>query len=386
MKRFLLLLLGVIMLMTTACQSTPAGPVNPSGQSGAATQAPTAEPLPLEEQTLNVAEHLDDVFRTLGRTYVKDGWLQMDFACSGIHFVAECEGSVKIRIRTERKVRFTVYVDGVRVLIEPIITDGDGSYITVAHRLERGVHEFRIVDATQFIWGNAAFESVQITGNFLEKPKDRDLFLEFYGDSILNGSNVRMGGSSVENSDSTQAFGWVTAELMNADMSLIGCGGIGLTKNKRSFWMKDVMEYCGAQYSLPTNDPSGYLLPGIPKYDFARIPDAVIIEQGVNDGSNATTPLFKTELTNMIHLLREKYGKEVPIVLLVGYTSGGKYNTAIPTIIQELGGESANLYVCKLSNAAASKDIGGDGTHPNVETSAKMARELSEYLKTLLNK
>ncbi|MBQ2254939.1 MAG: hypothetical protein II325_07290 [Clostridia bacterium] len=51
-----------------------------------------------------------------------------------------------------------------------------------------------------------------------------------------------------------------------------------------------------------------------------------------------------------------------------------------------MGGESANLYICQVSNAAASKEVGGDGTHPNIETAARMAEELTAYLKELLNK
>ena len=68
----------------------------------------------------------------------------------------------------------------------------------------------------------------------------------------------------------------------------------------------------------------------------------------------------------------------------LGYTQSGAYNTAIPTIIAELGGEAANLYVCRLSDAAASTAIGGDGIHPNIETSKTMAAELAAYLEEIL--
>ena len=384
------LLLGLAATLV-ACATAQKDPVTTT--QGAAPSPTTAVPATIEppvsyeEQVLEVAEHLDDIFDPLGRTYVNsEGQFQMDFACSGIRFAAECEGDVRIEINTHRTVRFTVYIDGVRSNMEPVLTDAKGLSVRIARDLPRGYHEFCIVDATQFIWGNASFGSVTVQGNFLPKPAQRELFLEFYGDSILNGSNVRMGGSSVQNSDSTQAFGWLTAQKLNADMSLVGCGGIGLTKNKRSFWMKDIIEYCGAQYSLPTNSPDGHLLPGIPKYSFERIPDAVIIEQGVNDGSNATQPIFRTELTNMIHLLREKYGTEVPIVLLTGYTAGKYYNSSIPTIVADLGGESAGLYICKLSNASATTAMGGDGTHPNIETSERMATELAAFLEKLLAK
>jgi lysophospholipase L1-like esterase len=395
MKRILLIMLGLAMMLTAVACATNEAEKDTTGKTDApiepTTEIPTEEPEktvdPLPVTEASVSEHLEDIFRPLGRSYIKDEKYHMDFACSGIHFKAECEGTVKLQVFTHRKVALTIYIDGERSPREPEIETGpNGVYLTIAKDLERGVHEFRIVNRTQFIWGNVSFGNVRINGSFLDKPAERELFLEFYGDSILNGSNVRMGGSSVANSDSTQAFGWLTAEALNADMNLIGCGGIGLTKNKRSFVMKDIVEYCGAQYSLDTNAAGGYLLPHVPKYDFKRIPDAVIIEQGVNDGADASTQKFKDALSDMINTLREKYGKDVPIVVLTGYTAGRYYNAAIPTIIKDLGGESANLYICELSNASASKDIGGDGTHPNVETSKKMAEELTAYLKELLNK
>ncbi|MBQ8440615.1 MAG: hypothetical protein IJX19_08135, partial [Clostridia bacterium] len=242
LKKLLLIALGASMILTAvACTAKKDTEGTTDAGTTPSTEVPTEAPEkpiePLPETELEVAEHLNDVFRPLGRSYIKDEKYHMDFACSGIHFKAECEGTVKLQVFTHRKVALTIYIDGERSSREPEIETGpDGVYLTIAKDLERGVHEFRIVNRTQFIWGNVSFGNVRINGSFLDKPAERELFLEFYGDSILNGSNVRMGGSSVSNSDATQAFGWLTAEALNADMNLIGCGGLGLTKNKRSFF------------------------------------------------------------------------------------------------------------------------------------------------------
>ena len=406
LKKLLLVSLGTAMILSAvACKKTGTPQASeedtqkPEATTAAATTAATtadpnaplygpARPGTVYDATeLSVAEHLDDVFRPLGRNYVKNGRFMMDFSCAGIHFLADCEGDIKVQVYNERQSRFTVYVDGQRMSYEPVAENLNGTYINIATKLERGVHEIRIVNQTQFIWAQASFGNVRINGEFVEKPNDRQLFLEFYGDSILNGSNVRMNGGGFLKTDATQAFGWLTAENLNADMSLIGCSSIGLTKNSRNFVMKDLIGWSGAHCTAYAANASVNLnRAGIPEYDFARIPDAVIIEQGVNDGGNAGTTAFKNALTEMISTLRAKYGNDVPIVVLTGYTSGGAYNTAIPTIINDLGGENAGLYVCKLSNAAASKDIGGDGTHPNIESSKKMAEELSAFLGEILEK
>ena len=392
MKRFLLIALGLAMLLTAvACtmkkqeaestESTePETPEEP-------TEAPTTEPeKPLTETTLNVADHTTDVFRQLGRTYVKDKVLNIDFACGGIHFAAYCEGDVRVQINSARDTRFTIYVDGVRSNLRPqVTTSNSGSYITIASNLPRGEHDFRVISQTQFIWTYGSIENVKIKGNFLPKPADRELYLEFYGDSILNGSNIFCSGSSsINSSDATQAFGFVTAEMMNADMALIGCSSIGLTKNSRSFVMKDIWNYAGARYSAFSTSKDEHLLGGIPEWDFSRVPSAIIIEQGVNDGSNASTQAFEDAVKEMVNNLRSKYGKDVPIVFPVGYSKPAlAYNTALPKIVEKLGGAEANLYICKLSDAATGVS-GGDGTHPGVESTKKMAQELSDFLKTVI--
>ena len=394
MKRFLLIALGLAMIFTAVACTTKNNETSTTAKNDTptdpATEKPTEAPEkpdePLTETTLNIAEHTSDIFRTLGRTYVKDNVLNVDFACGGIHFAAYCEGTVMVKINSARDTRFTVYVDGERSNLRPqVTTSNSGQYITIARNLTRGEHDFRLISQTQFIWTYGSLESVKLKGEFLDKPADRELYLEFYGDSILNGSNVRLSGGGIDGSDATQAFGFVTAEMMNADMALIGCSSIGLTKNSRSFVMKDIWNYAGARYSAFSTSASEHLLTGIPEWDFSRVPNAVIIEQGVNDSSNASTQAFADAVKEMVDNIRSKYGKDVPIVFPTGYCNGA-YNTSLPTIVKNLGGEEANLYICKLSNASVSKADGGDGTHPGIATSQKMAEELSAFLQTIIKK
>ena len=394
MKRFLLIALGIAMILTAVSCNTKKATTDPSTEgtdtptdvpTEAPTEAPEAPKEPLPETVLNVADHTSDVFRQLGRTYVKDQVLNIDFACGGIEFSAECEGDVKVQINSARDTRFTIYVDGVRSNLRPqVTTSNSGYYVTIASKLERGEHTFRIISQTQFIWSYGSIGNVKINGNFLPKPADREIYLEFYGDSILNGSNIFCSGGGIDASDATQAFGFVTAEMMNADMALIGCSSIGLTKNSRSFVMKDIWNYAGARYSAFSTSASEHLLGGIPEWDFSRIPNAIIIEQGVNDGSNASSQAFENAVKEMVDNLRAKYGKDVPIVFPVGYSKPAlAYNTALPKIVEKLGGAEANLYICKLSDAATGVP-GGDGTHPGVDSTKKMAQELSDFLKTVI--
>ena len=388
MKRFLLIALGLAMILTAvACtaKKDEAASTEPTTEpTEELTEAPTEEiEQPLTNTEVKIAEHVDDIFRQLGRTYVKDNALNIDFACGGIEFSAECEGRVQVKITSARDTRFTVYVDGVRSDLRPqVTTSNSGGYFTIASDLPRGEHTFRLISQTQFIWTYGSVESVKLKGNFLPKPADRELYLEFYGDSILNGSGVIKANDGINGSDATQAFGFLTAEMLNADMSLIGCSSIGLTNNTRSFYMKDIWNDAGARYR--TFSKQGELLTGIPEWEFSRVPDVIIIEQGANDGSNASKQIFEDAVKEMVNNLRAKYGADVPIVFPIGYSCPDRpFHTTLPRIVEKLGGASANLYVCELSDVATGVP-GTDGVHPNTEGAKTMATELTAFLKTIL--
>ena len=389
MKRFLLITLGLAMILTavacTAKKDETATSTEPTTElTEEPTEAPTEEiEQPLTNTEVKIAEHVDDIFRQLGRTYVKDNVLNIDFACGGIEFSAECEGRVQVKINSARDTRFTVYVDGVRSNLRPqVTTSNSGGYFTIASDLPRGEHTFRLISQTQFIWTYGSVESVKLKGNFLPKPADRELYLEFYGDSILNGSGVIKANDGINGSDATQAFGFLTAEMMSADMSLIGCSSLGLTNNTRSFYMKDIWNYAGARYS--TFSKQGELLTGIPEWEFSRVPDVIIIEQGANDGSNASKQIFEDAVKEMVNNLRAKYGADVPIVFPIGYSCPDRpFHTTLPQIVEKLGGAKANLYVCELSDVATGVP-GTDGVHPNTEGAKTMATELTAFLKTIL--
>ena len=389
MKRFLLIVLGLAMILTAVSCTAKEAASDPSTEESALSsteqpsEAPADPPKPLTDTVLNVAEHTSDVFRQLGRTYVKDGALNVDFACGGIHFAAYCEGTVQVKITSARDTRFTVFVDGVRSNLRPQVTTANsGGYFTIAKDLPAGEHEFRLISQTQFIWSYGTIEAVKLKGEFLPKPADRELYLEFYGDSVLNGSGVIKANDGINGSDATQAFGFLTAEMLNADMSLIGCSSIGLTNNTRSFYMKDIWNYAGARYS--TFSKQGELLTGIPEWEFSRVPDVIIIEQGANDGSNASKQIFEDAVKEMVNNLRAKYGADVPIVFPIGYSCPDRpFHTTLPQIVKKLGGAEANLYVCELSDVATGVP-GTDGVHPNTEGAKTMATELTAFLKTIL--
>lgn len=333
---------------------------------------------PLNTTTVSVAPHMEDIFRTVGRTYQRgNGALACDLTCTGIRFNVFCEGDVSVKLSVDGQTGyFTVYVDGVR-REERLRAYAGATTLTVATDLQRGEHEIMLVKQGQFVMNKVDLHEVTVVGDFLPIPAEKELFFEFYGDSILNGSNVLFEpgkGTSPETSDGTSAFGWLTAERFNADCNIIGCGGLGLVKSGNPNY------YAGMLYDLSSHPDIANPV----KYDFARIPDAVIIELGVNDEARGSDPaLYKQRARMLIENLRKKYGEDVPIIWLDGYHDANFWEHT-KAVIDELGGEEANIYVCKTAQTYIPTSEGGDGWHPDEEGSLLMAKKLCRTISDVL--
>ena len=346
------------------------------------TEAPTAPPtepeIELTQQTIDILTNTETAFRTLGRTYERDSGLACDLSCTGIEFTALCEGDIYLCVRATKQAYFTVYIDGERSE-DRISISPDLPVARIADDLDYGEHTIMVVNQSQYAFATLILDDIILTGELREKPADRDLFIEFYGDSSLHGSNVYKGGTSVESSDATYAFGWIAAQQLGADCSLIGRGGLGLVKSSLSYGMLDIYDLCG--------DIS---LKNVPDYDFARKPDAVVIRLGSNDyinGGLASTPdVYAAGVKTFIGNLREKYGADVPIVWTYGHTNtGDDFWDVTEAALDSLKAEGDNrLYYCKVSVASCPKSEGGDGRHPDMKRAEKMGEEVAQFLAEIL--
>ena len=376
MKKLLLAILSLTLLLA-ACQKE--APITPSPETQADTQTEIVqtetEEVPFTLTELNVLEHTPSIFTAVGRTYEREGALACDFTCTGIRFSADCEGDVAIQIRSSSLAYFTLYINGERV-DKRFSVSNSYEWITLAEALPKGSYEFEFVKQSQYHMATAQLQTVRLTGVFHDAPKERPLFIEFYGDSIVNGSNIYVDPpTSTENSDGTLAYGWLTARALGADCSIIGRGGQSLSVETEMDIMNDVFFGCGSSQ-----------LQNVPDYDFARTPDIVVVNMGCNDGAKgAAIAPFKTRVAELINNIRAKYGDDIKIVWIYGYRRDAKeYWDYIKQVMEDMGGEYGNLYACQVSVCYIPKSEGGDGYHPDVENSAIMAEEVTAFLKNLL--
>ena len=365
-----LLLIFCCIFAVCACDS-PAAPTEENNG--------LEEPAELSTVCLNVAENLSSsdqskkVFRTRNRTFVRNNGLACDLTCSGIAFNVLCKGEMRVKFTTDADVYFTVYIDGVRrqerLLVEK---EKSGTFIAVAQFDSYGAREIAIIKQSQYPMALCEINEVEILGSFGQRPAQSERFLEFYGDSVLNGSNIYTGGTSVKTSDGTLAFGYLAALSLQADCNIVGRGGMGLyPKDTSTEGMNEIWDRCGTARGN-----------GSPYYDFGRMPDAVVVELGNNDclSDSYTDERYTQSIKEMVLNLRSVYGEDVKIIWCYGYLSLVNAKWGVAKKALDGLNENGSILYCPLPNCALSKEDGGDGYHPNVEMSADIAAALAEFI------
>ena len=386
MKKVLALI--VVLIMLTGCaggSETPSSETpssketKPVSSQAASTIYPTKNEY--KEWTYNITDVADRL--TLGnRCPISQTAKGMVFDQAGANFTfkADCEGDVTVNIKSNaswsnRFRHYTVYIDGVRqerIQVEANVATGVYA-VTVAKDLPRGIHEIKVCRSNPAEKGSETVVSITMKGvPCQDKPEQKDLLIEFLGDSLTAGlGNLDFANGSFDSefSDSTQTYAFFTAEAFDADFSSICCGGLPFS-----------FEFSGMGIKERYNRVSFTRNAGA--HDFARPADIVVINLGTNDHSKLhSSATAETELIASAKELIEFVRLKNPNTKIV-WAYGMATNPAkglIQKALSDLGGEGAGLYFCDLP-----ENIAGEKGHPVVESHQNAAKTLIAFMKDKL--
>ncbi|MBE6807227.1 MAG: hypothetical protein E7527_04355 [Ruminococcaceae bacterium] len=331
-----------------------------------------------DDPNLKLIDTLMDDIKTQGRTAMVRGTLMLDFTVSGIEFDLDCAGDVYATFNAskiansaaEGGVYFTIVVDGVRKARDYCRISSVGeTKVKLAEGLSAGKHTFAIYRQSEHSFGEVGVCALSFDGEMLDKPADKNLYIEYIGDSIscgygnliANGQGGNSPGAALY-SDGTQAYTFLTSQALNADWSTVSWSGLGCKYGYSSTTMQDVYPVQRYNYDQTT------------QYGFAKEPDIIVLALGTNDNSiqsNAT--LKRAGLVEMLQLVRAK-NPNAPIVWIHGMMTNG-VSTMIEEIVAEFGGAEAGYYACRLTQNNA-----GGGSHPSLAGQQKFADELVAFL------
>ena len=401
MKRhffFTVLCICLSMVILTGCNAAKTEPVD-TGTMDPTTEEATQPPIPptdYSEKTFAAAEVLENL-KIHGRSAIVGKSVTCDWSASGIEFSADCKGDVYLKMTTTKDTYLTVYIDGVRV------DDANYNYDTnkregnvfflavgthrvkVASDLEEGLHTIRVL--RQNMEGNTSVDQIILCGELKERPADKELLIEFVGDSITCGYaclgiNKTDDVVSAETTEGTSTYAYLTAQALGADHSMVCISGIGIYKGFNDYNMTNAYPYISYRRDHTQTD-----------YAPARKADLVVVNLGTNDesriGSNVAE--FKAHVENLISQIRSNHGEDTPIVFCYNSMKRGKIAPDyIQALIDAKGGAEAGLFslvmTTDISTISPSTHThnGAPGNHPNAEQHRKQAETLTAFLREIL--
>lgn len=336
--------------------------------------------------------------KMLGRTYEKDGvlWLAhsasgMEFTVTGTHCSIEIVGDSMICSEISRA-RLAVFVDGERIA-DRMVDEVRQSVEVFEYDRARTVtvRLLKLSEAAHSVVGIARI-NVTSVGDICptaEKP----LKIEFIGDSITCGYGVDDEDYSHEFStateDAARAYAYRTAQLLDADCSLVSYSGYGIISGYTTQGVIDSSRcvpafYENFAYSCGSTD--GFDVSDI-GWDFRRfVPDIIVINLGTNDESytgndekllrdysNAYAGFLKT-------VRRNNPGARIICSLgIMGDLLYGAVCTAVGNYTAQTG--DSNISAFRFTPQDGSTGYAANW-HPTAATHAIAARELADHIKT----
>ena len=310
-------------------------------------------------------------FRLIGRTQNSSRGLIFDHAASAIEFQGFMTGDVMLAVNSNNESYFTVYIDGERV--DTRFGVSGVKNIKIASFEGNYFHVIRVVRQNEIAWSQSLLKSLTITGYLFEAPEDRELYLEFFGDSLTSAFGNIGKPSDPEPcdipkyQDATQSYGYLVAEALNADCSILAMSGVGLATGH---YEKHFLHYF-SKFSHKRGNTEF-------NFEGARVPNIAVVRLGSNDFSvGCTKEQYVSRAKELVDYIRNGYKTDVPIIWMHG-SRGGDFNTWLQEISDYYGGEAGGFYLLELGW----RDHGvGAGGHPSVASHEANAETLLTFIK-----
>lgn len=322
--------------------------------------------IPLDEVMISLNQTNAAKFKLLGNTAANVNEFYMDYSYTGFAFEAYTEGNVTVDFRYSNNnssftyAKLAVIVDGG----EPKIIEirEDGTY-TIAN-VTLGNHTFEVIKITERTHDILKADKLSLKGVLKAVPADKELKMQFIGDSITAASGIvsYIGG----NSDSEQAaqnilqgYAYQTAKNLDADLAIRARSGI---KTGLSATALLPNKSVGGQAVIVEDD----------NYDI------VVIGLGTNDniasGRNTAEGLTN-DVTKMLTNARIAYpsAKIVWIYGMMIQTDNDIIKGAIDAFNSAYGD---NVY---YFDGFTANNSGGSG-HPNAAAHTRAAGQLADYV------
>lgn len=343
----------------------------------------------------------EENFKELGRTYYMEDKIYCALSGTGVEFTftgTACsvtiagDSSSTNPSAKDNQARVGIYVNDRRV-IDDMIDNAEETYEVFRSDTEQSV-DVKIVKLSESPHSTFAISDITVTGKDVKPAEDKELFIEFVGDSITCGygvdDEVKEHNFSTTTEDVTKAYAYKTAQLLNADYSMVSFSGYGIIsgysdgENKVS--SQTVPQYyTKLGYSWTSN---GLFSPAMLDWDFGRRqPDVIVINLGTNDDSYCKNIEercleYQQEYVNFLKTVRENNPDAVIIGALgvMGQNLCPYVEAALKQYSEETG--DTNVDYLMFDQQDQRDGLAADW-HPTETTHGKAAEKLAEKIRQL---
>ncbi len=332
--------------------------------------------------------------KLLGRTYESNGTLWMGLSGTGVDFDFTGD-SLKINMTgnpadADSQPRAALYVDGERKDDKMISSEGTTFEVTGKGSEPVNVKVIKLSECAQSCMGITSIDAGSGTiAPAAEKPHK----IEIIGDSITCGygvdDEVKEHHFSTTTEDCTKSYSYKTAQLLDADYSLVSFSGYGIVSgysdNGKKVEAQQVPKYyekLGYTYNLGFGGEK----PEDLEWDFSRFqPDVVVINLGTNDATYAkkkeTKQEYQDAYVEFLKTIRSK-NPNAKIYCTLGIMGTSLNNTmkkAVLAYMDETGDK--NIAPFDFPQQNMNEDGIAADWHPSDKTHTKSAELLSAKIK-----
>ena len=397
MKISKLLTAAALLLTLTACGNNTA-----AADADAAANDTTVTEEEHDMNTETIYQLTEENVKLLGRTYFDGEKLYCALSGSGAEFtfngtkcsvVVTGDSNAMSPSGADNQARVAIYVNGERVVDDMV--DNIQEVYDVFESDTPKEATISIVKLSESPMSTIGIKEIRATGSKIAPTPNKDLLIEFIGDSITCGYGIDDPDKDhhfvTSTEDVTKAYAYRTAETLNADYSMVSFSGYGIisgySNNDKKVSAQTVPQYyTKLGFSWAAN---GSFVPANVDWDFSkRQPDLIVVNLGTNDDSYTKTDSERKQeycdgYVEFLKKIREN-NPDAKILCTLGIMGDRLFEQvqlAVNTYTEETG--DSNISAMKFDVQLPDDGYSADW-HPSVTTHEKAAEKLSAEIKNLL--
>lgn len=332
----------------------------------------TAKTLALSDQT-SVSANI----KQNGRTLVDESGITVEWTCSGFTFSGIFSGNITLDVTASEVLHIFVISDNdVENAARIVIPAGD-STITLASDMKKEYHKFT-VEKTSDTGSYFTAKVLNYVGVLADRPADKNLTIEFIGDSVISATSLyteEVQPEELLRTDTRLGLPSTVARKLGADLSVVSRSGHAIN-NHSTAGSNRIMDWYNS--TLYTNKNSSY----------QGSADIVVVGLGTND-----TPFYldadkifydpNGELVSGIKTLLTEVRTANPNATIV--FTYGMMDERIASVYQSAvedwasANSDINTYYLRLTRGDYCTGAGG---HPNPDGHAFNAEKIVSFLKS----